>query len=169
MNSPLLARQAMKPLVTPLVSMLLMLPLQELMAIQQSDGPKNIGFFGTRNMGVTHQKLVEVLSYAYASTVSRRGTAGRRDRRMLEGVLPCRNLLHGLASILIAHHCELPLVQGNHIYTSGATGTNAAVIKGALRANCPDKLTVILPQSLKRQPSESQDLLIQVGGKGGQT
>eukprot|EP00955_Chlamydomonas_euryale_P080446 363424-Chlamydomonas_euryale.AAC.7 len=40
------------------------------MAIQQSDGPKSIGFFGTRNMGVTHQKLVEVLSYAYASTVS---------------------------------------------------------------------------------------------------
>ena len=44
---------------------------QELLAIQQSDGPKAIGFFGTRNMGVTHQKLVEVLSYAYASTVRR--------------------------------------------------------------------------------------------------
>lgn len=44
--------------------------LTELLAIQQSDGPKNIGFFGTRNMGVTHQKLVEILSYAYASTVS---------------------------------------------------------------------------------------------------
>ncbi|KAG1664375.1 hypothetical protein FOA52_004708 [Chlamydomonas sp. UWO 241] len=93
--------------------------LTELMAIQQSDGPKAIGFFGTRNMGVTHQKLVEVLAYAYAST-------------------------------------------GNHIYTSGAIGTNAAVIKGALRANAPDKLTVILPQSLKRQPSESQDLLEKV-------
>lgn len=44
--------------------------VQELLAIQQSDGPKAIGFFGTRNMGVTHQKLVEVLSYAYASTAS---------------------------------------------------------------------------------------------------
>jgi hypothetical protein len=54
------------------------------------------------------------------------------------------------------------LTQGNHIYTSGAIGTNAAVIKGALRANAPDKLTVILPQSLKRQPSDSQDLLKQV-------
>lgn len=53
-------------------------------------------------------------------------------------------------------------VQDNHIYTSGALGTNAAVIKGALRANAPSKLTVILPQSLKRQPSESQDLLNQV-------
>ncbi|PNH05077.1 AP-1 complex subunit gamma-2 [Tetrabaena socialis] len=119
--------------------------LSELLAIQQSDGPKHLGFFGTRNMGVTHQKLVEVLSYAYATT-------------------------------------------GNHIYTSGATGTNAAVIKGALRANCPDKLTVLLPQlltpaaehggrtrrlnaaadpgccpqSLHRQPYESQELLQQV-------
>ena len=42
---------------------------QELLAIQQNDGPKDIGFFGTRNMGVTHQKLVEILSYAYASAV----------------------------------------------------------------------------------------------------
>lgn len=55
-------------------------------------------------------------------------------------------------------------LQGNHIFTSGATGTNAAVIKGALRANCPDKLTVILPQSLSKQPYESQELLQQVGG-----
>jgi hypothetical protein len=43
--------------------------LQELLAIQQSDGPKSLGFFGTRNMGLTHQKLVEILSYAMASTV----------------------------------------------------------------------------------------------------
>lgn len=54
------------------------------------------------------------------------------------------------------------LNQGNHLYTSGAIGTNAAVIKGALRANAPDKLTVILPQSLRRQPAESQELLLQV-------
>jgi hypothetical protein len=46
--------------------------LQELLAIQQSDGPKNLGFFGTRNMGMTHQKLVEILSYAMVSTVRRR-------------------------------------------------------------------------------------------------
>ena len=57
---------------------------------------------------------------------------------------------------------RLALYQGNHIFTSGAIGTNAAVIKGALRANAPDKLTVILPQSLKRQPADSQDLLSQV-------
>jgi hypothetical protein len=52
--------------------------------------------------------------------------------------------------------------QGNHIYTSGSIGTNAAVIKGALRANQPENLTVILPQSLSKQPQESQELLQQV-------
>lgn len=44
--------------------------LQELLAIQANEGPKNLGFFGTRNMGITHQKLVEILSYAMVSTVS---------------------------------------------------------------------------------------------------
>lgn len=52
--------------------------------------------------------------------------------------------------------------QGNHIFTSGATGTNAAVIRGALRAEKPDLLTVVLPQSLQKQPPESQELLSQV-------
>jgi hypothetical protein len=54
-------------------------------------------------------------------------------------------------------------VQKNHIFTSGASGTNAAVIRGALRAERPDLLTVILPQSLKKQPPESQELLSKVG------
>lgn len=53
-------------------------------------------------------------------------------------------------------------MQKNHIYTSGASGTNAAVIRGALRAERPDLLTVILPQSLKKQPPESQELLAKV-------
>ena len=47
----------------------------------------------------------------------------------------------------------------NHVYTSGAGGTNAAAIKGALRAERPDLLTVILPQSLEKQPKESQELI----------
>ena len=92
--------------------------LQELIAIQ-SGGPKNVGFFGTRNMGFLHQELVEILSYALVLTE-------------------------------------------NHIFTSGATGTNAAVIRGALRAERPDLLTVILPQSLEKQPEESRELLEQV-------
>ncbi|KAL5733888.1 hypothetical protein ACOSP7_031749 [Xanthoceras sorbifolium] len=90
----------------------------ELLAIQQR-GPRNIGFFGTRNMGFMHQQLIEILSYALVITK-------------------------------------------NHIYTSGASGTNAAVIRGALRAEKPELLTVILPQSLKKQPPESQELLSKV-------
>ena len=53
-------------------------------------------------------------------------------------------------------------LQNNHVFTSGATGTNAAVIRGALRAEKPHLLTVVLPQSLRCQPSESQELLQQV-------
>ncbi|KAH7548532.1 hypothetical protein JRO89_XS14G0156300 [Xanthoceras sorbifolium] len=92
--------------------------VQELLAIQQR-GPRNIGFFGTRNMGFMHQQLIEILSYALVITK-------------------------------------------NHIYTSGASGTDAAVIRGALRAEKPELLTVILPQSLKKQPPESQELLSKV-------
>ncbi|CAI5466071.1 unnamed protein product [Closterium sp. Yama58-4] len=92
--------------------------LQELLAIQQS-GPRNIGFFGTRNMGFMHQQLIEILSYAM-------------------------------------------IITNNHIYTSGAAGTNAAVIRGALRAEKAELLTVILPQSLGKQPPESQELLKKV-------
>ena len=53
------------------------------------------------------------------------------------------------------------VLSGNRVLTSGATGTNAAVIKGAMRAD-PNLLTVILPQSLERQPRESQEQLKQV-------
>ena len=53
------------------------------------------------------------------------------------------------------------VLSGNQIITSGATGTNSAVIKGATRADA-NMLTVILPQSLDRQPRESRDQLEQV-------
>lgn len=36
------------------------------------------------------------------------------------------------------------------------------MIRGALRAENPDLLTVVLPQSLDKQPAESQELLQQV-------
>ena len=42
--------------------------MQELIAIQQN-GPKELGFFGTRNMGFLHQNLIEILSYAMVLTV----------------------------------------------------------------------------------------------------
>jgi len=53
------------------------------------------------------------------------------------------------------------VLNGNRIITSGATGTNAAAIKGAMQADA-NLLTVILPQSLARQPRESRDQLEQV-------
>jgi len=40
---------------------------QELIAMQQN-GPKDLGFFGTRNMGFLHQNLIEILSYAMVLT-----------------------------------------------------------------------------------------------------
>jgi len=57
-------------------------------------------------------------------------------------------LVHALAS------------QGNTIITSGgSSGTNAAAIRGAMKAN-PQKLQVILPQTIGQQPSDVQDQLI---------
>ncbi|MBD2776152.1 DNA recombination-mediator protein A [Iningainema tapete] len=53
------------------------------------------------------------------------------------------------------------VLSGNRIITSGATGTNLAAIKGAMRADA-NLLTVILPQSLERQPYESRQHLEQV-------
>lgn len=51
---------------------------------------------------------------------------------------------------------------GNTIITSGGyCGTNYATIKGALRAS-PDKLRVILPQTISQQIKEVQDQLIGV-------
>jgi hypothetical protein len=50
------------------------------------------------------------------------------------------------------------VLEGNRILTSGSTGTNFAAIRGAMRAD-PTMLTVILPQSLDRQPRESRDQL----------
>jgi hypothetical protein len=48
------------------------------LAIQQS-GPRDIGFFGTRNMGFLHQQLIEILSYAMVLTVRSRPPCPLRD------------------------------------------------------------------------------------------
>jgi len=90
---------------------------QELAAIQQT-GSKKIALLGSRHVPITHQHLIEMMSYAL-------------------------------------------VLEGNRIITSGAAGTNSAAIKGAMRAD-PNLLTVILPQSLARQPRESQEQLKQV-------
>ena len=54
------------------------------------------------------------------------------------------------------------VLSDNHIFTSGATGTHAAAIRGALRANATDLLTVILPQSRSRQTEDCQELVAEV-------
>lgn len=91
--------------------------VQELATIQQT-GSRRIALLGSRHVPITHQHLIEMMSYAL-------------------------------------------VLSGNKLLTSGATGTNAAAIRGAMRAD-PKLLTVILPQSLERQPRESRELLEQV-------
>lgn len=89
----------------------------ELATIQQS--AKKVAIIGSRNLPITHQQIIEMLSYAL-------------------------------------------VMQGNTIITSGgSSGTNAAAIRGAMKAN-PDKLRVILPQTIGQQPSDVQDQLIGV-------
>jgi hypothetical protein len=87
---------------------------QELATIQQT-GSKRIALLGSRHVPITHQTLIEMMTYAL-------------------------------------------VLSGNRVITSGATGTNSAAIKGAMRAD-PNLLTVILPQSLERQPNESRQQL----------
>lgn len=87
----------------------------ELATIQQSS--KKMAIIGSRNLPITHQQIIETLTYAL-------------------------------------------VVQGNTIITSGgSSGTNAAAIRGAMKAN-PQALKVILPQTIGQQPSDVQDQLI---------
>lgn len=51
------------------------------------------------------------------------------------------------------------VLSGNHVYTSGAGGTHGAAIRGALRAERQNLLTVILPQSMSKQTKEAKELL----------
>ena len=89
----------------------------ELATIQQS--AKKVAIIGSRNLPITHQQIIEVLSSAL-------------------------------------------VYQGNTIITSGgSSGTNAAAIRGAMKSN-PEKLRVILPQTIGQQPSDVQDQLIGV-------
>ncbi|MBO3461962.1 DNA recombination-mediator protein A [Aetokthonos hydrillicola Thurmond2011] len=90
---------------------------QELATIQQT-GSKRIALLGSRHVPITHQTLIEMMTYAL-------------------------------------------VLSGNRVITSGATGTNFAAIRGAMRAD-PNLLTVILPQSLERQSNESRQQLEKV-------
>ena len=67
-----------------------------------------------------------------------------------------------VASIHLVELLARSLVQEGHcLITSGAQGVNAAVIRSVL-ATDPSKLTVLLPQSLKRQVPEIRSQLDQV-------
>lgn len=120
-----------------------------------------------------HQQLIEVLAYAMLLTVR----APARPPAAASAAAGCAFLpaSHARALPCLSLTMRTPSAthppprQGNHIYTSGATGTNAAVIRGALRAEQPDLLTVVLPQSRSKQPAESRELLEQVGRGGGQS
>jgi len=51
--------------------------------------------------------------------------------------------------------------EGHNLMTSGSQGVNAAVIRSVLDVE-PSRLTVLLPQSLDRQPAESKEQLDRV-------
>ncbi|MFM8525201.1 MAG: DNA-processing protein DprA [Cyanobacteriota bacterium] len=51
--------------------------------------------------------------------------------------------------------------EGHSLITSGAQGVNSAVIRSVLEVD-PSQITVLLPQSLDRQPRESRDQLERV-------
>ena len=91
-----------------------------------------------------------------------------RELREIQGDGPSKYCILGTRHCSYLHQQIIELLSyalvlgGNHVYTSGAAGTNAAAIRGALRANSTDLLTVILPQSRKLQTEDSQDLIDQV-------
>jgi protein subunit release factor B len=69
---------------------------------------------------------------------------------------------YSVDSLVFVFSAYALVLSGNHVFTSGAGGTNAATIRGALRAEREDLLTVVLPQSMDRQTKESQQLLKKV-------
>ncbi len=82
-------------------------------------GSKRISIIGTRNLSITHQQVVEMISSASVQA-------------------------------------------GNTIITSGgASGVNFAAMQGALKS-APEKLEVILPQTISQQALEVQECLKQV-------
>ncbi|CAI9776358.1 unnamed protein product [Fraxinus pennsylvanica] len=71
-----------------------------------------------------------------------------------------QSLVEGSGAVMVSEYKPAPDV--DYLQSIVILGTNAAVIRGALRAEKPELLTVILPQSLKKQPPESQELLSKV-------
>ncbi|KAL5554509.1 hypothetical protein UlMin_041910 [Ulmus minor] len=79
-----------------------------------------------------------------------------------------QTLVEGLRSVLVSEYKPMPNVDYLQPFSIGffgtrnmgfIIGTNATFIRGALRAEKPMLLTVILPQRLKKQSPENQELL----------
>ena len=128
--------------------------LKQLESIQQGT-PKNIVILGTRHCSFLHQQIIEVRGFICRGAL--------RARPTIFSGFSADTFLLLLFSRLDAQLLSYALVlSDNHIFTSGATGTHAAAIRGALRAENPELLTVILPQTIGKQPREIRDLLGQV-------
>jgi len=93
------------------------------------------------------------------------GTSPEEELALLGKTGPLKVAMLGTRECPFQHQQEIELLsearvsRGDHIYTSGSSGTNSAVIRGALRARNPKLLTVVLPQSFEKQSRESQRLL----------
>ncbi|KAJ1460939.1 hypothetical protein M885DRAFT_508412 [Pelagophyceae sp. CCMP2097] len=91
-----------------------------------------------------------------------------RELREIQGKSPRSYCILGTRHCSYLHEQIIELLSyalvlsGNHVYTSGSSGTNAAAIRGALRAEEPDLLTVVLPQSMDKQTPEAKDLIKRV-------
>lgn len=93
------------------------------------------------------------------------GASPEEELRLLRQTGPTRVAMLGTRECPYQHQQEIELlsearvVRGDHIFTSGSSGTNSSVIRGALNAKNPRLLTVVLPQSFQKQDEDSQRLL----------
>lgn len=93
------------------------------------------------------------------------GSSPEEELRLLRATGPMKVAMLGTRECPFQHQQEIELLsearvcRGDHIYTSGSSGTNASVIRGALRAGVPKLLTIVLPQSYSKQSKDSQALL----------
>eukprot|EP01038_Epipyxis_sp_PR26KG_P008281 gene8281-11210_t len=124
--------------------------IQNFNAIQLGD-IKKIGIYGTQDLSENHAQMVELLSYALVLSGNHVFTSGTSGG----GIIGLKNA----NSNNIQDFSGLIDENNSNNESKYKFSTNLSVIKGALRACNPDLLTVILPQSLARQPYDMQVLL----------
>ena len=123
----------------------------------------------------TYRQVADTVLYQLPATnVHEARTITTTNKLLQPGSAAYRSYAHGMKTAIgsrnlpITHQQMIEtlatalVMQGNTIITSGgSSGTNAAAIRGAMKAN-PDKLSVVLPQTIGQQPSDVQDQLIGV-------